>query len=226
MDIRHYVKVSSCPNDARALPVSRSCFQVCCYTFVFQVKKIASATRADCQYIDGVVFRKNVAHKRMKMLIRNPKVLLLSSALESATFRSLFVHVCCMCYFVTDHIVFCFFSCSFQRVENRLASFDQLVKQEEEYIRIQIQKIVDLHPDVVIVGHPVSRMAQDLLLQAGLCLVLNVKSSLMDRLARCTHAAILSSPGIFQHANWCCCCYCLTHFGDPTLYWFFYCRSC
>jgi hypothetical protein len=42
---------------------------------------------ADCTYVDGVVCRKNVAHKHMRCVIRNPKILFFSCALEYDPFE-------------------------------------------------------------------------------------------------------------------------------------------
>lgn len=47
-----------------------------------QVKTIAGGQLSDCVYVDGVVLRKNLAHKRMRSRIGNPKVLLLRRGLE------------------------------------------------------------------------------------------------------------------------------------------------
>ena len=51
-----------------------------CYTT--QVKKILEGSIENCQYIEGVVCTKNVAHKKMRAKINSPRLLLLSSSLE------------------------------------------------------------------------------------------------------------------------------------------------
>jgi len=86
---------------------------------------------SECAYVDGVVFRKHVVHKKMVRSVRNPKVLLLSGGVE------------------------------FQRGGGgtssamRMASFDTLMEQERHYIQILVEKIVALKPDLVLVGHAV-----------------------------------------------------------------------
>ena len=47
-----------------------------------QIKKNVGGSIADCAYVDGVVCRKNVAHKHMRCVIRNPKIIFFSCALE------------------------------------------------------------------------------------------------------------------------------------------------
>lgn len=49
---------------------------------------------------------------------------------------------------------------------------------------MQVQKIANLKPDLLLVGKSVSRQAQELLQQHKIVLVMNVKQSLMERIAR------------------------------------------
>ena len=53
-----------------------------------------------------------------------------------------------------------------------------------------MERVADYKPDVLLVEKSVARYAQDLLLQKGISVVLNVKRSLLDRLARCTEAQV------------------------------------
>ncbi len=48
-----------------------------------QVKKVAGVgTPADSSIVDGVVCRKNIAHKRMRRRIENAKILLIAGSVE------------------------------------------------------------------------------------------------------------------------------------------------
>eukprot|EP00743_Colponemidia_sp_Colp-15_P004545 GILK01004899.1.p1 GENE.GILK01004899.1~~GILK01004899.1.p1 ORF type:complete len:1879 (+),score=385.22 GILK01004899.1:797-5638(+) len=133
-----------------------------------KIKRIPGGSVTDSFYIDGVVCRKNIAHKKMRTRIDNPRILLLACGLE------------------------------FQRVENRLSSFDTLIDQEKEYIEILVAKVLALKPDLIIVNKTVSRLAKEFLRQEKITLVLNVPIDLMQRIARCTRARILPSP---DHAD-------------------------
>ena len=69
-------------------------------------------------FVDGVVFRKNVSHKKM-MQERNkidPRILLLSGGID------------------------------FQRMDTKLASMDTLIEQEDKYLEILVDKIMSLKP--------------------------------------------------------------------------------
>ena len=62
--------------------------------------------------------------------------------------------------------------------------------QEHEHLRITVERVADYKPDVLLVEKSVARYAQELLLQKGISVVLNVKRSLLNRLARCTEAQV------------------------------------
>eukprot|EP01113_Clastostelium_recurvatum_P021918 TRINITY_DN2601_c0_g1_i3.p1 TRINITY_DN2601_c0_g1~~TRINITY_DN2601_c0_g1_i3.p1 ORF type:complete len:2157 (+),score=555.75 TRINITY_DN2601_c0_g1_i3:83-6553(+) len=131
-----------------------------------KIKKIPGGTIQDCKYIDGFVLSKNVTNKHMRSNMDHPRVLLLSCPLE------------------------------FQRVENRFLFFDHLINQERPYLKILVSKIAALRPDIVLVEKTVSRIAQDLLLDEGVTLVMNVKSHLMPRLGRILRADVLPTLDI------------------------------
>jgi 1-phosphatidylinositol-3-phosphate 5-kinase len=77
-----------------------------------QVKRLPDmGSPADCRVVRGVVAKKNVAHRRMRTDIPQPAVVLLSGALE------------------------------YQRVANKLSSFDMLLEQEREHLRLAVARI-------------------------------------------------------------------------------------
>ncbi|RWR95855.1 1-phosphatidylinositol-3-phosphate 5-kinase FAB1B [Cinnamomum micranthum f. kanehirae] len=128
-----------------------------------KIKCIACGHRNESTVIKGVVCKKNVAHRRMTSKIKNPRLLILGGALE------------------------------YQRVTNHLSSFDTLLQQEMDHLKMAVAKI-DAHlPDILLVEKSVSRYAQDYLLSKDISLVLNVKRPLLERIARCTGAQIVPS---------------------------------
>ncbi|KAI9091886.1 hypothetical protein DFS34DRAFT_634485 [Phlyctochytrium arcticum] len=135
IDIRHYVKI----------------------------KKIPGGIPADSEYICGVVCTKNVAHKRMVRTIFQPKILLLTFALE------------------------------YQRVEKQYLSLEPLLSQEREHLQNLVSRVVALKPDVVLVEKTVSRLALDFLLEANVVVAYMVKPSVIEAIARCTKGDIISS---------------------------------
>ncbi|KAK9281176.1 hypothetical protein L1049_004071 [Liquidambar formosana] len=128
-----------------------------------KVKCIASGHRCESMVVRGVVCKKNVAHRRMTSRVDKPRLLILGGALE------------------------------YQRVSNHLSSFDTLLQQEMDHLKMAVAKIEAHHPDVLLVEKSVSRFAQEYLLEKDISLVLNIKRPLLERIARCTGAQIVSS---------------------------------
>lgn len=127
------------------------------------IKKIPDGTRNECVIVGGVVFSKNVAHKDMKTKIDNPRVLLLQCPI------------------------------AYQRVEGKFVTIESLILQEREYLRNVVSRILALAPDVVLVHKNVAGIAQDMLRDNGITLVLDVKLSVFERLSRCLQCDIVTS---------------------------------
>ncbi|GKC94895.1 1-phosphatidylinositol-3-phosphate 5-kinase FAB1B-like protein, partial [Tanacetum coccineum] len=101
-----------------------------------------------------VVYKKNVAHRRMTSRIEKPRFLLLGGALE------------------------------YQRVSNHLSSFDTLLQQEMDHLKMDVANVDAHQPDVLLVEKSVSRYAQEYLLAKDISLVLNIKRPLLELIAR------------------------------------------
>ena len=127
------------------------------------IKTIPGGSPADTAIVNGLVCTKSVAHRKMRQDIVNPRILLLGSSIE------------------------------YQRVENKFSSLEPQILQEHEYLRNCVGRIATLQPDILLVEKTVSRLAQGFLLDADITLVLNVKPSVMERVARFTQATIVSS---------------------------------
>ena len=127
------------------------------------IKKISAGTRNECSIIGGVVFTKNVAHKDMATKIDNPKILLLQCAI------------------------------AYQRIEGKFVTIESLLLQEKEYLRNVTSRILSLKPNVVLVHKNVAGIAQDMLRQNGVTLILDVKLSVFERLERCLECDVVTS---------------------------------
>ncbi|KAK4763836.1 hypothetical protein SAY87_013274 [Trapa incisa] len=128
-----------------------------------KVKCVASGSPNDSTMIKGIVCTKNVKHKRMIAQYQNPRVLILGGSLE------------------------------YQRVPNQLASFNTLLQQEIDHLKMIISKIEALHPNVLLVEKSVSSYALEYLLAKGISLVSNVKRPLLERISRCIGAPVTPS---------------------------------
>ncbi|CAE6162104.1 unnamed protein product [Arabidopsis arenosa] len=128
-----------------------------------KVKCIPCGRRSESMVVKGVVCKKNVAHRRMTSKIEKPRLLILGGALE------------------------------YQRISNQLSSFDTLLQQEMDHLKMAVAKIDSHNPDILLVEKSVSRFAQEYLLAKDISLVLNIKRSLLERISRCTGAQIVPS---------------------------------
>ena len=72
-------------------------------------KKIPGGSKSDCQLVSGVVFTKNITNKKMNCTLHNPKILVLSCAID---YQVRLVVVCsfiCLCVCVL--LCFCLSTC-------------------------------------------------------------------------------------------------------------------
>ncbi|XP_043287999.1 1-phosphatidylinositol 3-phosphate 5-kinase [Venturia canescens] len=128
-----------------------------------QIKKSPGASKNDCEIVSGVVCSKNVAHRGMDAMMAHPKILLLQCGLM------------------------------YQRGEGKLLSLEPVMLAENEHLGNTVARITALGPDVVLVHRSVSRLAQDRFRECGVTLVLNVKLSVLERVARCTGGTIVNT---------------------------------
>jgi hypothetical protein len=162
-----------------------------------KVKLIPGGSIEECVYVDGVVFRKTVSHKKMmgeelkhcgeeSCTSKNPKILLLAGGID------------------------------FQRDVARMSSLDTLIEQEDRYLEILVEKIMSLKPDIILVGKAVARRAQELLCEYNVAVMQNVKANLLERMSRMTGAMMLPSTDhmIQQYGEEC--------LGSCSLFWLRY----
>ncbi|KAJ7086595.1 hypothetical protein C8R43DRAFT_311055 [Mycena crocata] len=128
-----------------------------------KIKKIPGGMPSDSEYVDGAVITKNVAHKQMSRLQRNPRVMLVTFPLE------------------------------FYRVEGQYMHFGQIVRQEKEYLGNLATRIAALRPHVVLVEKSVSRLALDALAKHNIAVARTVKPSAIHTVARMTQSDVFSS---------------------------------
>ena len=128
-----------------------------------KIKKIPGGCMENSSLIYGVVCSKNVTNKRMKTSFCRPRILLLTCSVE------------------------------FERSTTKLSSFDQLRSQEYEYLKNLVARVFSHNPDLILVQGSVAKIAQDMLFDLGVTLVINVKASVMKRVSRLTQGDLLTS---------------------------------
>lgn len=72
-------------------------------------------------------------------------------------------------------------------------TLDNLLLQEHEYLRNMTARILSFGANIVVVHKSVAGIAQEMLREKGITLVLDVKLPILERLARCLQCDIISS---------------------------------
>ncbi|KIW01555.1 uncharacterized protein PV09_07032 [Verruconis gallopava] len=129
-----------------------------------KLKKIPGGRPGDTTYVSGVVFSKNLALKSMPRSIPNPRIAILTFPLEYA------------------------------RHHKHFMSLDPVIAQEREYLRNLVKRIANLEVNLLLVEKSVAGLALDFLEQANIAVVYNVKSSVLNAVARCTQTRLITSP--------------------------------
>lgn len=135
MDIRHYIKL----------------------------KKVPGGRPGDTSYVSGVVFSKNIALKSMSRCLSQPRIAIVTFAIEYA------------------------------RHQTHFMSLEPVIAQEHEYLRNLVGRIAALKPQVLLVQRNVSGLAIDLLAKAGITVVFNIKDSVLAAVSRMTQTTIIKS---------------------------------
>ena len=128
-----------------------------------KLKRVPGGSPKDTKYIDGIAFSKSLALKSMAREIVNPRVLLITFPIE------------------------------YSRNDQHFMSLEPVLAQETEYLRKLVKRIVALRPNILLAGDRVSGFALQLLADAGISVIANVKESVISRVARYTRADVISS---------------------------------
>lgn len=128
-----------------------------------KLKKIPGGRPRDTAYVSGVVFTKNVALRSMPRNIPNPRIIIITFAIEYA------------------------------RHQTHFMSLEPVIAQEREYLRNLVSRIAALQPHVLLVQRNVSGLALEFLDQEGIAVVYNVKPTVLNAVARCTQSRMISS---------------------------------
>ncbi|KAJ3413991.1 1-phosphatidylinositol-3-phosphate 5-kinase [Chytridiales sp. JEL 0842] len=145
-----------------------------------KIKKVPGGSVGDSEIVEGgVVWTGGVVHKRMRRSVEGPRILILAFGVEynhkpaSSTTQNAVQDADGMW--------------GYQSLESTLPL-------ERPYIRSLVSSILELNPSVLICTQPVARLAQEMLLDAGVVVASGVKNSVVGVLARCLGAEIVVSP--------------------------------
>ncbi|KAK4105705.1 hypothetical protein N658DRAFT_463270 [Parathielavia hyrcaniae] len=129
-----------------------------------KLKRIPGGKPSDTAYVHGVVFTKNLALKSMPRKMRNPRIVIATFPLE------------------------------YQRhPEQHFMSLQPVIEQEKEYLRMVVNRILNLEPSVLLVEKSVAGIALQYLSEAKVAVAYNVKPSVLEAVARIVNMPVISS---------------------------------
>jgi T-complex protein 1 subunit gamma len=118
--------------------------------------------------LNGVMLNKDVTHAKMRRKIVKPRILLLDCTLEYKKGES---------------------QTSIELTDD--SAWEELLKQEEEYIQSVCNDIIAFKPDLVVTEKGVSDLAQHYLVKAGVSVLRRVRKTDNNRIARASGATIV-----------------------------------
>ncbi|KAL2199111.1 hypothetical protein P885DRAFT_75523 [Corynascus similis CBS 632.67] len=129
-----------------------------------KLKRIPGGKPSDTAYVHGVVFTKNLALKSMPRKIREPRIVIITFPIE------------------------------YQRhPEQHFMSLQPVIEQEKEYLRMVVNRILNLEPQVLLVEKSVAGLALQYLSEANVAVAYNVKPSVLEAVARIVSMPVISS---------------------------------
>lgn len=129
-----------------------------------KLKRIPGGKPGDTSYVSGVIFTKNLALKSMPRRILNPRIIIVSFPIE------------------------------YQRQQQQhFMSLQPVIEQEKEFLRVVVNRIIALRPQVLLCEKSVAGVALQYLSEAGISVVYNVKQTVIEAVSRCAETEIISS---------------------------------
>lgn len=143
-----------------------------------RIEKIAGGRLDDCCIVPGVVLNKDVVHPKMSRYLEKPRIILLDCNLE---------------YKKGDN------QTSIELTKGE--QFEQILQQEEEYIKNLVEHIAKLKPDLVCTEKGISDLAQHYFVKHGITALRRLKKTDNDRLARACGATIVNQPELLKDSD-------------------------
>ncbi|GJN89682.1 hypothetical protein Rhopal_002669-T1 [Rhodotorula paludigena] len=128
-----------------------------------RVKRIPGGRPRDSEFVNGVVFTKNLMQKKMPRQLSNPKIMLVSFPLD------------------------------FQRADGKYLDLDTVLRQEKEHLQNVVARIQNHFPQIVLVERNVSSRALEYLLERDVAVARNVKHEALVAVSRSFGAEIIES---------------------------------
>ncbi len=134
-----------------------------------KIEKVPGGSIDESVVLDGVMFNKDHVHPKMRRRIENPRILLLDTALEYTKAATT----------ITVEV-------------SKDTDWEELLKQEEDFLRRQAKAIIALKPDVLITEKGVSDLSAHFLAKANITVIRRLRKTDNNRIARASGATVCS----------------------------------
>ncbi|GAA5975197.1 hypothetical protein JCM5350_000179 [Sporobolomyces pararoseus] len=134
-----------------------------------RIKKLPGGRPKDSEFIDGVIFTKNLLHKKMSRTIENPRIAVVTCPIEYG-----------------------------DRPGHHYFNLEQLIESEPKFLEKQAKRIIDLRPHLVLFSGNVPRLALDQFVDRNIAVTKYVKPEAIMAVSRATQATIIDSFDILS----------------------------
>ncbi|PIL32657.1 hypothetical protein GSI_05361 [Ganoderma sinense ZZ0214-1] len=143
-----------------------------------RVEKIPGGEIEQSRVLDGIMLNKDITHPKMRRRIVNPRIVLLDCPLEYKKGES-----------QTNIEI------------SKEADWSKILENEEEQVRLMVEKILEFKPDLVITEKGISDYAQHFLYKANVSALRRVRKTDNNRLARAVGATIVNRVEDLREAD-------------------------
>lgn len=143
-----------------------------------RVEKIPGGEIEQSRVLDGIMLNKDITHPKMRRRIVNPRIVLLDCPLEYKKGES-----------QTNIEI------------SKEADWSKILENEEEQVRLMVEKILEFKPDLVITEKGISDYAQHFLYRANVSALRRVRKTDNNRLARAIGATIVNRVEDLREAD-------------------------
>ncbi|SGZ38905.1 uncharacterized protein HGUI_01105 [Hanseniaspora guilliermondii] len=133
------------------------------YRQYIKIKRISGGRIEDSKFVNGLIFSKNLPLRNMPKNIFKPRILLLM------------------------------FPISYEKTQDKILSVDVLLTQELQYLKSLVSRILALEPDLVFVSDNVSGHALEMLEEAGIACMFNMKPQVIEKISKFCEADVVNS---------------------------------
>jgi 1-phosphatidylinositol-3-phosphate 5-kinase len=131
-----------------------------------RIKKLPGGRPKDSEFIDGVIFTKNLLHKKMPRSIEQPRIAVVTFRVE------------------------------LERPGPHYLQLEKHISQEDGHLQNMAKRLADVRPHLILFSENVPRLALESLADRGIAVAKHVKPEAIAAVSRATRATVIDSLDI------------------------------